>query len=160
MQDDVAQRQALLQAQLEALVTAHVGVEHQSLFRSFMTAYFEMSSQAALTARTPEQLFHIAQQHWMMAFQRHPEETLIHLKPPTRPGGLAALRTVTDDVPFLVDSIAMAVRDAGTAIDWTIHPVIQVLRDTHGHMTRVVGVGDGALEELVGHGRRPLRHVP
>jgi glutamate dehydrogenase len=143
MQDDVAQRQALLQAQLEALVTAHVGVEHQPLFRSFMAAYFEMSSQAALTARTPEQLFHIAQQHWMMAFQRHPEETLIHLKPPTRPGGLAALRTVTDDVPFLVDSIAMAVRDAGTAIDWTIHPVIQVLRDTHGHMTRVAGVGDG-----------------
>ena len=70
MQDDVAQRQALLQAQLEALVTAHVGVEHQPLFRSFMAAYFEMSSQAALTARTPEQLFHIAQQHWMMAFQR------------------------------------------------------------------------------------------
>ncbi len=54
MQDDGAQRQDLLQAQREALVTAHVGVEHRPLFRSFMAAYFEMSSQAALTARTPE----------------------------------------------------------------------------------------------------------
>ena len=143
MQDDIAQRQALLQAQLEGQVTAHIGADHQSLFRSFLAAYYEMSSLAALTARPPEQLFHIAQQHWLMAHQRHPGETLIHLKPPCRPGGLAALRTVTDDVPFLVDSVAMAVRDAGTAIDWTVHPVIQVRRDAHGHLTQVTGVGDG-----------------
>jgi glutamate dehydrogenase len=143
MQDDIAQRQALLQAQLEGQVTAHIGADHQSLFRSFLAAYYEMSSLAALTARPPEQLFHIAQQHWLMAHQRHPGETLIHIKPPCRPGGLAALRTVTDDVPFLVDSVAMAVRDAGTAIDWTVHPVIQVRRDAHGHLTQVTGVGDG-----------------
>lgn len=143
MQYEVAQREALLQAQLEGLVTAHIGADQQSLFRSFLTAYYEMSSLAALTARSPEALFQIAQQHWLMTLQRHPGETLIHLKPPCHPGGLAALRTVTDDVPFLVDSVAMAVRDAGTAIDWTVHPVIQMRRDAHGHLTQVVGVGDG-----------------
>ena len=116
MQYEVAQREALLQAQLEGLVTAHIGADQQSLFRSFLTAYYEMSSLAALTARSPEALFQIAQQHWLMTLQRHPGETLIHLKPPCHPGGLAALRTVTDDVPFLVDSVAMAVRDAGTAL--------------------------------------------
>ncbi len=143
MQYEVAQREALLQAQLEGLVTAHIGADQQSLFRSFLTAYYEMSSLAALTARSPEALFQIAQQHWLMTLQRHPGETLIHLKPPCHPGGLAALRTVTDDVPFLVDSVAMAVRDVGTAIDWTVHPVIQMRRDAHGHLTQVVGVGDG-----------------
>ena len=59
MQDDIAQRQALLQAQLEGQVTAHIGADHQSLFRSFLAAYYEMSSLSALTDRTPEQLFHI-----------------------------------------------------------------------------------------------------
>ena len=147
MQDDVAQRQALLQAQLEALVTAHVGVEHQPLFRSFMAAYFEMSSQAALTARTPEQLFHIAQQHWMMAFQRHPEETLIHLKPPTRSGGLAALRTVTDDMPFLVDSIAATVTAAGQSIEQLLHPIVPVSRDDNGTLSAIGEKAPNAAKE-------------
>ena len=40
MQYEVAQREALLQAQLEGLVTAHIGADQQSLFRSFLTAYY------------------------------------------------------------------------------------------------------------------------
>ena len=142
MQDDIAQRQALLQAQLESLVAAQVNPEEQSLFRRFLAAYFEMASLAALTARPPEQLFQMAWQHWLLARHRD-RELLIQIEPPSRSGAMACLRTVADDMPFLVDSVAMAVRDAGTAIDWTIHPVLQLRRDDKGQIIQVQGVSDG-----------------
>ncbi|EKF75042.1 NAD-glutamate dehydrogenase [Alcanivorax hongdengensis A-11-3] len=143
MQEDSAKRQALLQAQLESLIAAHVDVEVQPQFRSFLGYYFEMASLAALTARNPDQLFHLAWQHWQLAASRQPDEALVAIFPPVGPGQMASLYTVTDDMPFLMDSVSMMVRDAGTAIDWSIHPVIQMRRDDNGNILQVLGVGDG-----------------
>ncbi|MDX1803022.1 MAG: NAD-glutamate dehydrogenase [Alcanivorax sp.] len=151
MQEDSAKRQALLQAQLESLIAAHVEAEVQPQFRNFLGYYFEMASLATLTARTPEQLFQIAWEHWLLASKREPDQALIRVCPPGRPGELASLYTVTDDMPFLVDSVSMVVRETGTAIDWIIHPVIQLRRDDDGEILQVLGVGDGidAAESMI-----------
>src|SRR3546814_16122586 len=48
----------------------------------------------------------------------------------TRGGpGLARLETVVDDMPFLVDSLSMAIRDTGAPIDWLVHPIMAVARN-------------------------------
>src|SRR5690242_10032634 len=43
-------------------------------------------------------------------------------------------------MPFLYDSVGMAVRAAGVSIDWTVHPVLRVRRDGAGKLTEVTGV--------------------
>ena len=52
------------------------------------------------------------------------------------------LAIVNDDMPFLVDSIAAAIGDAGLAIDRVIHPVIRAGRDAAGTLLTVGGAGE------------------
>jgi len=44
---------------------------------------------------------------------------------------------VTDDMPFLVDSVGMAIADAGLGIHGVIHPVYRVERDASGRLQGV-----------------------
>lgn len=50
---------------------------------------------------------------------------------------LAIVTTVMDDMPFLMDSICMAIRDAGSAVDWAMHPILGVERDADGKLLKV-----------------------
>ncbi len=53
---------------------------------------------------------------------------------------------VTDDMPFLVDSVGMAIAKAGLQIHSVIHPVFRVERDAKGHLTSLA-----APENAAGH---------
>ncbi|WP_404482888.1 NAD-glutamate dehydrogenase domain-containing protein [Novosphingobium sp. BL-52-GroH] len=48
---------------------------------------------------------------------------------------LLRIALVNDDMPFLVDSVAAAVADAGLVIDRLVHPVVPVQRDAKGRLT-------------------------
>ena len=50
---------------------------------------------------------------------------------------------VTDDMPFLVDSVTMELSRRGYAIDLVIHPVIRVRRDEQGRLIEVLEPGAG-----------------
>ena len=56
-----------------------------------------------------------------------------------------ALAIVNDNMPFLVDSISLAVTAAGLGIDRLLHPVVDVRRDAEGALTEVLGVASGAV---------------
>src|SRR4029077_16109294 len=45
--------------------------------------------------------------------------------------------TVTDDMPFLVDSLSMAFSRAELAVHLIVHPVLQVRRDRRGQLTDI-----------------------
>jgi glutamate dehydrogenase len=47
------------------------------------------------------------------------------------------IEVVTDDMPFLVDSVAMVLNEAGLAIQLTVHPVLRLTRDGRGRMRRL-----------------------
>jgi glutamate dehydrogenase len=52
---------------------------------------------------------------------------------------------VNDDMPFLVDSVTMAVNRLGLAMHSAIHPVFRVSRDASGAITRIaLGHVDGS----------------
>jgi glutamate dehydrogenase len=46
------------------------------------------------------------------------------------------VEVVTDDMPFLVDSLAMVLADCGLALHLMVHPVLHVTRDRAGRLTR------------------------
>ena len=64
-----------------------------------------------------------------------------------------AVQIVTDDMPFLTDSIGMELNRHGLGIHSIIHPVITVRRDEGGHLTEVLPAAPeaaaGAIRESV-----------
>ena len=143
---------------IEALAAKRVDRQDLPLFRPFLRHYFEMASAETLKLRAPEELLEAAVAHFQLVRTRKPGELLIEVRPPQDAAaagsrGFAVVRTVVDDMAFLYDSVGMAVRDAGVSIDWTVHPVLRVRRDSGGQLTEVVGVAgtgtEGEAESLV-----------
>jgi NAD-specific glutamate dehydrogenase len=61
---------------------------------------------------------------------------------------------VSDDMPFLVDSVSMEVGRHGYGIHLLIHPVINVHRDEDGELVEVAPPGGRRANGRVGHARR------
>ncbi|MFX8477763.1 hypothetical protein ABTL82_20185, partial [Acinetobacter baumannii] len=59
---------------------------------------------------------------------------------------LAVVETCVEDHAFLVDTLTLAIRAAGAAIDWTVHPVMRVKRDAGGSVL-AIGDTEGAVIE-------------
>jgi len=137
--ESVVQQQEFLLAQLEALGVARVAPPAQGLFLSFLKHYYEMAAPDALRQRPPPALLEIAHAHWQFAARREAGAALVEVlrPPPDAPAGLAVVRTCVEDMPFLVDSVSMAVREAGSSIDWAVHPVLRLRRSVDGVMEQV-----------------------
>ncbi|MCD9028649.1 NAD-glutamate dehydrogenase [Luteimonas sp. BDR2-5] len=56
------------------------------------------------------------------------------------------LQIVNDDMPFLVDSVTMALAEQGIGVHVLGHPVLQIARDGCGRLT---GVGEGEAESVM-----------
>ena len=56
------------------------------------------------------------------------------------------LQIVNDDMPFLVDSVTMALAELGVGVHVLGHPVVQVARDRAG---KLAGVGSGETESVM-----------
>ncbi|KGQ20317.1 NAD-specific glutamate dehydrogenase [Lysobacter dokdonensis DS-58] len=56
------------------------------------------------------------------------------------------LQILNDDMPFLVDSVTMALADMGINVHVLGHPVVQLTRDKAGKLT---GVGEGTNESFI-----------
>ena len=152
MNDEVAANQELdaLLGKVEALAAKRVDKADLPLFRAFLRHYYEMASLETLKLRTPEELLEAAAGHFQLARVRKPDQLLIEVKPPVDAQaagqqGFAFVRTVVEDMPFLYDSVGMAVRAAGVSIDWTVHPVLRVRRDGKGALAEITGVAGTGL---------------
>jgi glutamate dehydrogenase len=56
------------------------------------------------------------------------------------------IQIVNDDMPFLVDSVTMAMAEQGIAVHVLGHPVVNMTRDAEGDL---LAVGDGLPESLI-----------
>ncbi|HKY89447.1 MAG TPA: NAD-glutamate dehydrogenase domain-containing protein [Nevskiaceae bacterium] len=146
MTDPAAARDALVRG-LEAEQGAKDGT------RGWTSRYFGLATLDSLQARTASDLTAIARRHLAMILRRKPGEVLIEVQPPRDPSAtgsdaLATIDTCADDMPFIVDTVTMAVREAGVPIDWTVHPVLRLKRDAEG---RLLGLDDHAPAESLIH---------
>ena len=56
------------------------------------------------------------------------------------------IEIVNDDMPFLVDSVVLALSELGISAHLIIHPVMRVVRDQGGHLMQLAEDGEGKAE--------------
>ena len=106
----------------------------------FVRAYY---ADTALEDVAELDLYGAALSHWHLMQRRRPGEAKVHVyTPQVEEHGWQSphtvVETVTDDMPFLVDSVSMALTRHGSSIHVSVHPIVRVRRD-----------GDGRLQELL-----------
>jgi glutamate dehydrogenase len=148
-----SETEALL-LRLEAASAAQAGIEEPPVFRGFLRRYYEMASLDTLKQRDPAQLLATALEHYRFARRRSQGETLVQVVPPAEGGAagepaLAIVRSCMDDQPFLVDTVMLAIRNAGASVDWSVHPVMRALRDASGVLQGAADIGQGPSESLI-----------
>ena len=105
----------------------------------FLHIYYEDASPDDLTQRDPNDLYGAALSHWQLAQKRRPGMPLIQVyNPSPERHGWESTHTiaqvVTDDMPFLVDSLSLAVNRLGLTLHLVIHPVLRAERDGSGRL--------------------------
>ena len=143
--EDSGREQESLLAQLEAASQARPGLPQQPKTAGFIRAFYDTSSLDALRLRSADELLDLAHHQLRWTQGRQPGELRLRL---LRPGesadalaALAVVETCVDDMPYLVDTVAIAVREAGVPIDWAVHPILKLRRDEAG---QIVAIGDAA----------------
>ena len=114
---------------------------HTPTDKAFLRAYLRGVDEADLAAAPPAARASLALQHLAAGRRRQPGEILLRVwNPPAddpRDGSPhTRILLVMDDMPFLVDSLAIVLRDAGT-LHLLVHPVLAVRRDRRGRLLSV-----------------------
>ncbi len=126
-----------LAAQLAAEADKRLGAEEAAALRPFFAAYYANVAPRDLEGLSPENLFAAALAHWRMAEKRKAGTALVRAyNPNVETDGWKSARTVieavTDDMPFLVDSLAAELSRQGLVAHLVVHPIVAVRRDPDG----------------------------
>ncbi|MHA7834801.1 MAG: NAD-glutamate dehydrogenase, partial [Algiphilus sp.] len=146
MQSDHQQQHDLLSAAIDKAVASR---DSSREAREFARQYFAAASYQILSRRDAAALADIALAQRDLAQQRKSGEPLVRLTPPPADDatGLARLETICEDMPFVVDSLGIAVRDMGCSVDWSVHPVLRVRRSEDGALCGVESGEEGGRAE-------------
>jgi glutamate dehydrogenase len=125
-------------------VLALGGDDPDGLRSRFLRDYYEHVAPEDLTARPPTDLLAAALGHWAVGAHRPPGQPVVRISnPDVEPGGWACAHTVidivTDDMPFLVDSVTMVLAARDLGIHAVVHPMLHIARETGS----IVAVGAG-----------------
>ena len=124
---------------------------------AFVRQFYRWVSPDDLVDRDALDLYGLAVGQLGFARERRPGETKIRVyNPQFETHGWQSTHTaveiVTDDKPFLIDSISMELNRRGFGVYLIIHPVLNVRRDDAGRLLEVIpvtGDEDGG-EDLIG----------
>ncbi|MBS7810248.1 NAD-glutamate dehydrogenase [Roseococcus pinisoli] len=98
-----------------------------------------------LASRSPAALGEAAASLASLAAQRQPGEGKLRLLPPASGRGAHGIaEVVTDDMPFLVDSVLGALTRQGRVVKELLHPILPMTREASGALT---AIGEGPLRE-------------
>jgi glutamate dehydrogenase len=131
--------------------------------QAFIRQYYHWVPVEDLVDRSPLDLYGAAMAHWNLAAERSPRDAKVRVyNPDFEQHGWQSPHTVieivTDDMPFLVDSVTMELRRQGSTIDLVIHPVVVIRRDKQGQLLEVLEPGEaveGGVRESVLHAEVP-----
>jgi glutamate dehydrogenase len=125
---------------------------------AFTSEYYRWIPPEDLIERSPLDLYGAAMAHWNLAQRRAPQEWKVRVyTPQIEEHGWQSPHTIieiiTDDMPFLVDSVSMEVTRHGCAIHLLLAPIMYVRRDTQGQLLEVfppdAAPGDAITEALL-----------
>ncbi len=117
------------------------------LRRHFLRAYFRGVGEEDLTQREPQMFAAAALRHLEEGRVRAPGRTLVEVfNADEERDGFTSPHTmvmiVTDDMPFLVDSVGVVFSQAEVAVHTIIHPVLSVTRDGRGRLIDMAPASD------------------
>jgi glutamate dehydrogenase len=141
-----AARLALIERIVKA-APSRGGARQHALDTGFLRAYFRGVADQDLRARAPAELAAIAHNH--IALGRGRKDSRTHVRvfnaDPARDGFHSPhtiVQIVTDDMPFLVDSVGIVFTRHQLAMHLIIHPVIAMLRDARGRAAGIAPADD------------------
>ena len=113
---------------------------------AFLKQYYAHLAEDDLTAFEPEALAWLALHHLKIARKRHPGAPLVHLFNPDKADapwrvGHTVVEIVTDDMPFLFDSVTAAINGRGIRVHLAVHPVVRVRRTATGQISEILEPG-------------------
>jgi glutamate dehydrogenase len=147
---------------IEALgdaVSQRLAGESPAAYVEFVRQYYHWVPAKDLADREPADLSGAVVEHWRLARKRARGETKVRVynPDPERDGWespYTVIDIISDDVPFIVDSVTMELSRQGYGIELIVHPVMRVVRDGDGELQEVLepgGVSFGFIAESVIH---------
>ena len=139
-------------AELLSYTQVHAGPT-ASRQAAFVAAYFGHADPDEIVARGPATLYAMANAHWrLLEAPRATQSAKVRVFNPTlAEDGFVCDHTVVqivnDNMPFLVDSVTMAINRGNRTAHWIVHPLISVTRDAQG---QVVDASSAALAAAAG----------
>src|ERR1700722_6094924 len=114
----------------------------------FLQAYYANVDAEDLAGREPAELARSALSHLMFARQRRRSALVRVFNPTLREHGFTSPHTViemvNDDMPFLVDSISLALAQRSLTLHFVTHPVFAVTRDGSGNLISLQERGEAS----------------
>ncbi len=99
---------------------------------AFARSYYAQLGDDDLASWTTSELSQAALEHWRLGARRAPDETLVRVHTPAH--GHTAVDVVIDDMPFLVDSLTMALDRRNLGVHLVVHPILSVRRSPEGDL--------------------------
>ncbi len=127
---------------------------------AFARQYYRWVSPEDMAEASELDAYGAALSHFQFARERQPRTTKVRLyNPRFETHGWqshhTAVEIVTDDMPFLVDSVVMELNRRGYGVHLIVHPVMRVRRDATGTLTEVLAPHaedtEGSIAESVIH---------
>jgi glutamate dehydrogenase len=140
-------------------VRARLGDDEALKVEEFVRQYYRLVPPEDLIGRGELDVYGAALAHWNFLCRRAPGEAKVRVyNPQFEQHGWQSTHTVveivTEDMPFLVDSVSMELGRNGYGIHLVINPVVRVRRDDDGQVVAVLPLGeadDAATAESVMH---------
>jgi glutamate dehydrogenase len=129
----------------------------------FLLRYYRHVATEDLLARAPEDLLGAALSHQQLAAHRPAGTANVRVFTPTveEDGwscGHSVIEIVTDDMPFLVDSVTAELSREERALHLVVHPQLVVRRDATGDLQEILDVDPSGNGEF-GHHNESWMHV-
>ena len=145
--------------EVKVLARERVSGEDLDLVLAFVTGYYTGTSPDDLAERKADDLYGAAVAHLNLARRRAPGTPKIRVyNPQIEQHGWQSTHTileiVTDDMPFLVDSVRMVLNRRGYTSHLVVHPVMRFHREEDGRIDALLPVedaGKGSIVEAVIH---------
>jgi len=117
--------------------------EPPAAYTEFVRQYYRWVPARDLADRRTLDLCGAVVAHFQTARQRRPGEVKVNVYNPDleRDGWhspFTVVEIVSDDMPFIVDSVTMELSRQGYGIELVIHPVMRLLRDADGELIEVL----------------------
>ena len=141
-QSDVILQKLLTDAAAQWSPGQRLGSDEADAIRRFLPLYYRNADPEELAGRSAEQICGAAEAHRAFGAERRPGRAKVRTYTPTRENDgweqqNSVVEIVTDNAPFLVSSVTMALEDLGAGVRQVVHPQLTVNRDIEGRLLDV-----------------------